>query len=70
MVQVTEILGIVADISAITLGVIAIIMAINSEKRSKAYFESILKIEDQLNEKVNEIDDEIDEYFQKKEELD
>ena len=63
--QLIEMLSIIADISAITLGIIAIVMAIRSEKRSKAYFENILKIEKSLNKKVNEIDEEIDDYFQK-----
>ena len=70
VVQAIEILSIVADLSAITLGIIAIVMSINSEKRSKVYFENILKVEKQLRKKVNEIDEEIDDYFQKKDDLD
>jgi len=69
IVEAIEILSIVADISAIILGITAIIISISSEKRSKIYFENILKIEKQLSKKVNKIDEEIDDYFERKEDI-
>ena len=59
-----ETLIIAADIIAVSLGITAIVMAINSEKRSKIYFDKILKIEKSIDKKIDSIDQELDDYFQ------
>ena len=59
-----EALIMAADIIAISLGFTAIIIAINSEKRSKTYFDKIIKIEKSIDKKLDSIDKDLDDYFQ------
>lgn len=54
-----DIVTIIADIIAITLGIMAIILSRNSEKRSKTNLNEILKINKLINKKLNIVDDEI-----------
>lgn len=59
-IGIMELMVVIADLIAISLAIVAIIMAINSEKRSRAYFEKIIKIEKALDKKLDNIDKDLD----------
>ena len=54
-----EILSITIGAISVVIGITAIVMAINSEKRSKDYFDKIIKIEQSIHTKLQDVDKEI-----------